>query len=220
MVLHRDQDYLISSSIAKKERSSTPSAILQMTPSWVVQLTHQKDGMPSRGTLTSLRSGLIWNSWGSTRPSARSRTWVRATSGINTVWGMKRLRAALPRRTWVYRWMKSWTQAGSVCSQPRRPTVSWAASKEARPAGWGRGLCASTPLRWDPPGSPAYSSGAFSTGKTWSCWSGCRGGPQKLSGAGARLLWGQAERVGVVEPGEEQAAGRHFCDLPVLKGGL
>jgi len=28
---------------------------------------------------------------------------------INTGWGMKGLRAALPRRTWGYWWMKSWT---------------------------------------------------------------------------------------------------------------
>jgi len=30
-----------------------------------------------------------------------------------------------------------------------------------------------------PPGSPASSSGALSPGKTWTCWSGSRGGPQK-----------------------------------------
>jgi len=35
------------------------------------------------------------------------------------------------------------------------------------------------PLCSDPTSSPASSSGAFSTGKTWTCWSGSRGGPQK-----------------------------------------
>jgi len=40
-------------------RSSTLSASLQMTPSRVVQLTHQKDRMPSRGTWTSLGSGPV-----------------------------------------------------------------------------------------------------------------------------------------------------------------
>ena len=34
---------------------------------------------------------------------------------------------------------------------------------------------------WDPIWSPASSSGAASTEKTWACWSGSRGGPQKWS---------------------------------------
>ena len=38
--------------------------------------------------------------------------------------------------------------------------------------------------------------------------------------AGASLLRGQAERVGVVQPGEEKAAGRPYCGLSVPKGGL
>ena len=44
---------------------------------------------------------------------------------INTGWGMRGLRAALLRRTWGYRLMKSLTWANNVCSQPRRPTISW-----------------------------------------------------------------------------------------------
>jgi len=80
-------------------------------------------------------------SWGSIRPSARSYTWVRAIPGIKAGWGLKGLRAALPRRTWGYWWMKSWTWATNVRMQPRRPTVSWAASKAAWPAGRGRWLC-------------------------------------------------------------------------------
>ena len=47
----------------------------------------------------------------------------------------KGLRAALLRRTWGYWWMKSWTYANNVLSQPRRPTISWAAS----PAAWAAG---------------------------------------------------------------------------------
>jgi len=35
---------------------------------------------------------------------------------------------------------------------------------------------------------------------------------------GAPLLGGQAERVGLVQPGEEEAAGRPDCSLSVLKG--
>ena len=36
--------------------------------------------------------------------------------------------------------------------------------------------------------------------------------------AGAPLLWRQAERVGVVQPGEEEAPGRPYSSLPVPKG--
>ena len=38
--------------------------------------------------------------------------------------------------------------------------------------------------------------------------------------AGAPLLWGKAERVWAVQPGEEKAPGRPYSSLPVLKGGL
>jgi len=51
---------------------------------------------------------------------------------------MKRLRAALRRRTWGYWWMKSWTCTYNVWSKPGRPTVSLAASKAAWPTGRGR----------------------------------------------------------------------------------
>ncbi|PKU43387.1 rna-directed dna polymerase from mobile element jockey-like [Limosa lapponica baueri] len=61
------------------------------------------------------------------KASAESCTWVRASPCINTAWGMKGLRSALPRRTRAYRWMKSWTRAGNAhlqgqvrwgCEQP------------------------------------------------------------------------------------------------------
>ena len=160
-------------------RSSAPSASLQMTPSWVVQLTRQKDGMPFRWTWTSLRNGSLWTSWGSTRPSARSCTSVGATSAINTGWGMNEVRATLRRRTKGYWWMKSWTWATTVRLQPRRSPASSAASKEAWPAGWGRWFCLPTVLWGDLTWSPASSSGALSTRKTQSCCSGSGGGPQK-----------------------------------------
>ena len=43
------------------------------------------------------------------------------------------------------------------------------------------GILPSAPLWWDPTWSPASSYGALSTGKTWTCWRGSRGGPQKFS---------------------------------------
>ena len=38
--------------------------------------------------------------------------------------------------------------------------------------------------------------------------------------AGEPLLWRQAERVGVVQPGEEKASGRPYSSLSVPKGDL
>ena len=72
-------------------------------------------------------------------------------------------------------------QTSYVHLQPRRPTVSWAASRETWPAGQGKWFCPSTLLWRNPTWSSASSSGALSTGKTGNCWSGSRQGPQKLS---------------------------------------
>ena len=63
--------------------------------------------------------------------------------------------------------------------------------------------------------SPASNSGAVSTGQTWSCWSGARRGHTNDQRAGTLLLGGKAERGGCVQPGEEKAAGRPYCSLPV-----
>jgi len=51
--------------------------------------------------------------------------------------GMKGQRAAPPRKTWEYWWMKSWTRPSNMCSQPRKPTV-FGASREVWSAGQGR----------------------------------------------------------------------------------
>ncbi|GAB0187909.1 hypothetical protein GRJ2_001256200 [Grus japonensis] len=64
----------------------------------------------------------------------------------------------------------------------------------------------SAPVR--PPCSTASSSGVPSTRRTWSCWSESRGGHGDDPRAGAPLLWRQAKRVGLVQPGEEKAPGR------------
>ena len=77
----------------------------------------------------------------------------------------------------------NWTQASTVPSQPRKPTVSWAASKAAQPAGQGADpatlLCAVRPhleccIRWR----------ALSTGQMWVYWSVSRGRPQMTQGMG------------------------------------
>uniref|UniRef100_A0A8C6JQP6 Uncharacterized protein n=1 Tax=Melopsittacus undulatus TaxID=13146 RepID=A0A8C6JQP6_MELUD len=44
-----------------------------------------------------------------------------------------------------------------------------------------------------------------STRGTWSCWSEARGGHGAAARAGAALLWSQAERAGLGQPGQEKA---------------
>ena len=81
----------------------------------------------------------------------------------------------------------------------------------------GRGFCPSALVRpsrescvqlWSP----------HSTGKAWSCWSRARGGHKNDPRAGAPLLWGKAERVGAVQPGEEKAVVRPSSGLSVPEG--
>ncbi|GAB0195777.1 mitochondrial enolase superfamily member 1 [Grus japonensis] len=70
-----------------------------------------------------------------------------------------------------------------------------------------------------PPCSAASSSGVPSTRRTWSCWRESRGGHRDDLRAGAPLLWRpQAERVGVVQPGEEKAPEETLEPLPVPEG--
>lgn len=49
---------------------------------------------------------------------------------INLGWGMNKLRLSLPGRTWGCWWVRGWTWAVHVHLQPRKPTVSWAASRD------------------------------------------------------------------------------------------
>jgi len=51
--------------------------------------------------------------------------------------GMKGLSIALPKKTWEYWWMASWTRASDVSSW-HRSAIPWAASKEMWPTRQGR----------------------------------------------------------------------------------
>ena len=157
---------------------NTPSANSLTTPNCVVQLTCWREGMPSTGSWTGLRGGLMQTSWTSTRPSARSWTWDGAISSPNKGWVENGWKAALRRRTWGCWLTRRSTWPINVWSQPRRQTISWAASKEAWPAGQERWFYYSTLLWWDLTWRPASSSEALNTGKKWSCWTESRGGPQ------------------------------------------
>lgn len=99
-----------------------------------------------------------------------------------------RLRAALPGRTWRCWQMRYWTCPGSVCSQPRKTIVSWAASKPAWPAGWEMGICPSAALWWDPTCSAESSPGVPSAGRTRTSWSKSYGGWQIDRRDGAPFL--------------------------------
>jgi len=105
-----------------------------------------------------------------------------------------------------------------VHTQTRRPTVPWAASPAAQAQGEGGYsaflLCSGA----TPPRSPASSSGALSTGQTWSFWSGARGHHSNDPRAGVPLLGEKAEGAGAVQPGEEKAPGRPYSSLPVPEG--
>ncbi|XP_053934696.1 uncharacterized protein LOC104067255 isoform X3 [Cuculus canorus] len=61
-------------------------------------------------------------------------------------------------------------------------------------------------------------SGILNRRRRWSCWKRSRGGYKDDGRAGAPPIQGQAERVGVVQPGEEKALGRPYSDLPVPEG--
>ena len=70
----------------------------------------------------------------------------------------------------------AWTWASNVTSQPRKPILSWATSKEVMSVGWGRWSCPSNLQWWDLTWSTASKCGVLST---WTCWSTFRVWPQK-----------------------------------------
>lgn len=45
-------------------------------------------------------------------------------------------------------------------------------------------------------------------------------GHENSQWGGTSLHWGQAERVGIVQPGEEKALGKPYCSLSIYKGDL
>jgi len=65
----------------------------------------------------------------------------------------------------------------------------------------------------------ASECGGLNTGETWTCWSASRGGPSTTRD-GALPLWGQAERAGAVQPGEEKAPRKPKSGLSVSKGAV
>lgn len=83
------QHYFCSTPSLKTPRAglNASEGTLWMTLNWTVQLTHLRDGMPPKGTLTGLRTGTKWISSNSTMASAKLCTCICATPSINTDWG-------------------------------------------------------------------------------------------------------------------------------------
>lgn len=129
--------------------------------SGVVQLTHLKDGMPPRGTQAGSKGG----PWEPHAAQVQVQHVGQGSPSTYPSWGTNRSRAALPKRTWECWWIGGWTWPSNVCSQPRKPAVSWAVSKAAWRAGQGRGFHPSLPLSWDPASSAAFSSGVPNLGR-------------------------------------------------------
>lgn len=128
--------------------------------------------MPSRGTLTGLRSGLLRTSWNTIKCKVLQLDWdnhpyqyrlgdeARATSPVEK----------------DFQWIKT-----PGCNlHPRKPTVHRVTPKRPEEQMEGDDFPISpSPPRWDPTWRTASSSGGLNTGK--------RG-----------RLWSQAERAGVV----------------------
>ena len=90
-----------------------------------------------------------------------------------------------------YWWMISWTsEVSNVTSQPRKPTVSWAAFKEVWSSGQGRWSCPSALHWWVLTWSTASRCGVLSTGEIWTCWCVSRGRPQQWRSLPTQnILW-------------------------------
>jgi len=123
----------------------------------------------------------VWTSCGSTRPSARSCTWIGATPVINTGWGVKRLRAALKEKDLgvLVDEKLNMTQQCAVTAQKASGILGYITRRVS--SRLRKGVLPLCSLWWDLTWSPVSSPGALSTGKTRSCWSGPREGPQNWS---------------------------------------
>jgi len=80
---------------------------------------------------------------------------------------------------------------------------------------WCQGVSCSNQLS---PTSPEETWQVVLLSSLSSCWSRSRGGPWRYQRAGVPPLWGQAERAGAVQPGEEKAVRQPYSGLQYLRG--
>lgn len=94
-------------------------------------------------------------------------TCMHSKLNTSTGWVEDRSRLFMGRKTWGCWWTKRITQFSDVLLQPIKPTVSWAASKEGRPAGQWSWFFPSSLLQEDPTWSVAPRSRSHSTKGMW-----------------------------------------------------
>jgi len=146
--------------------------------------------------------------------------WVKVIPDMGKDWKKNSLREALWRRTWGSWCTESWTWASSMLFQPRRPTISWAASTEGWPSGRGRLLFSSALLSWGPIWSTVLKPRATSTGGIWSCWKSPEENCENSQRDGASLLWRSVRGAGLLQPEEKRSLETPHCGLPVIEGSL
>lgn len=174
-------------------RIECTSASSLMILNWVVLLTQQNEGMPSRETWKNSKTGHTWMNWSSASSSARSPlTWVRAIPDKCRDWEKDSLRAVLWRKAQHELVMCTCISEGQmhpVMNQKQHDQTSLLCPYEA------------------PPGVSSTKSGS-------------KGGHKDDQRVGAPLLQKKAEGSMVAQAGEEKVPGRHHCGLSLYKGGF
>ena len=121
------------------------------------------------------------------------------------------LRAALRRRIWKW-WLMNVSCQCVLAAQKAKCILGYI--KRSVTSRWREVIL----LLWAPTWSTASSSGAPTQGH-WAVGSDPEESHEDEQRAGAPLLWGQAERAGVLQPREEKAVRWPDSDLPVSEGG-
>lgn len=84
------------------------------------------------------------------------------------------------------------------------------------PARWGRD-CSPLPCFGGTPPLVLHKPWGSSTGRTWTCWNKSRRGHSVDQRDGELLLWGEAERIGIIQIGREKSSGWPNCSLSVSR---
>lgn len=164
-----------------KKPKSALSANLQVVPSWVLQFMCLRDGMPSLGSRRSLGNGPMGTSGGATRLSAS------AAPGSG-----KPLAARQPGGWGNWEWLcgeglggaGGWEDGYELAMSSQRPVSQPQAGLHQEKCGQQAKGGDSHSLLHSCDTTPAVlhsDSGALSTGRTWTCWSKCRGRPWRWS---------------------------------------